>query len=341
MTVSPGNLNGLLNVVVPSADYGGVSFQSVSSSSVTGTTTGVPGAGTTSQETITISAVNNQQNTVTFSLSVLGQAVGQQTFYVLGYAPNSVLLSGSNAMSFFSPVFANDYALLNDDSGVLSTAPIAAGSALSFTTTGSSSVAPGGTPTPTPVPSPTVIVTDTSTHQAVSVTPQAYSGPVAGLQEQYINVSADSLNITTGSPSWFIHSGTGTDAIDVSAGGGNNVLDGSTGSNFLVGGLGNDTFFVDDRSAATDIWDTVTNFHVGDSATVWGVTPQDFGIAWADGQGAAGYTGLTLHATGPGKPNAALTLAAYTTGDLSSGRLTVTYGTDPGSGSPYMLIQAH
>jgi hypothetical protein len=37
---------------------------------------------------------------------------------------------------------------------------------------------------------------------------------------------------------------------------GNNVLDGSTGSNFLVGGSGHDTFFIDDRAATSDIWST-------------------------------------------------------------------------------------
>ena len=45
--------------------------------------------------------------------------------------------------------------------------------------------------------------------------------------------------------------------------GGNNVVDGSTGSNFLVGGTGNDPFFVDDRNAAGAIWSTVSGFHSG------------------------------------------------------------------------------
>jgi Ca2+-binding RTX toxin-like protein len=42
------------------------------------------------------------------------------------------------------------------------------------------------------------------------------------------------------------------------------VLDGGTGSNFLTGGTGNDTFFVDDRALGSVIWDTVNNFHAGD-----------------------------------------------------------------------------
>ena len=68
---------------------------------------------------------------------------------------------------------------------------------------------------------------------------QPYTGPVIGLQEKYINIAADNLNISVGTPNWFIHSGSGTDAISVSSG--VNVLDGGTGSNFLTGGNGADT----------------------------------------------------------------------------------------------------
>ncbi len=119
---------------------------------------------------------------------------------------------------------------------------------------------------------------------------------------------------------------------------GNNVLDGSTGSNFLVGSTGNDTFFVDDRGAPAAIWSTVVNCHAGDSATVWGVSPSDFGLTWMDGQGAAGSTGLTLTATAPGKPTAMLTLAGLASADLTNGKLAINFGTDAASGSNYMLI---
>ena len=119
---------------------------------------------------------------------------------------------------------------------------------------------------------------------------------------------------------------------------GNNVLDGSTGSNFLVGSTWNDTFFVDDRGAPAAIWSTVVNCHAGDSATVWGVSPSDFGLTWMDGQGAAGSTGLTLTATAPGKPTAMLTLAGLASADLTNGKLAINFGTDAASGSNYMLI---
>jgi hypothetical protein len=180
---------------------------------------------------------------------------------------------------------------------------------------------------------------DTTTQQPIAVVANHYSGPVPNVQGEYINITSDNINITASSPNWFIHSGSGMDAIAVSSG--TNVLDGGTGSNFLVGGSGSDTFFVDDRSAPADIWSTVVNFHAGDNATVWGVTPQDFNLSWVDGQGAAGYTGLTLHATAAGKPTASLTLTGYGQVDLADGRLSVGFGTDTASGSTYMLVHAN
>jgi Ca2+-binding RTX toxin-like protein len=186
---------------------------------------------------------------------------------------------------------------------------------------------------------PGLSVLDVTTGRPVTATATAYTGPVAGLQNQYINVTPDNLNISVSTPNWFIHSGAGMDAIAVS--GGINVLDGGTGSNFLTGGTGTDTFFVDDRNAPADIWSTVNNFHTGDAATIWGVTPQDFQLAWADGQGAAGYTGLTAHFTAAGHATASLTLSGYTSADLTNGKLGVVFGTDPASGSPFMYVHAN
>jgi Ca2+-binding RTX toxin-like protein len=187
--------------------------------------------------------------------------------------------------------------------------------------------------------SPGLSVLDTTSGQAVPATAQPSTGPVAGLQEQYINITSDNLIISVSTPNWFVHSGSGTDAI--AANSGTNVLDGGTGSNFLTGGSGTDTFFVDDRGPTADIWSTVVGFHAGDSATIWGVTPQDFGLAFADGQGMAGFTGLTLHATASGKPTASLTLAGFSQADMANGRLSVTFGADTASGSAFMFIHGN
>ena len=96
---------------------------------------------------------------------------------------------------------------------------------------------------------------DTTAGTAAPGLPQAYAGPVSGLQHEYVGITGDHLNIGVSNDNWFIHSGSGDDAITVH--GGTNVLDGGTGSNFLTGGTGRDTFFVDDRAASADIWSTV------------------------------------------------------------------------------------
>ena len=102
--------------------------------------------------------------------------------------------------------------------------------------------------------------------------------------------------------------------------------------------------FIDTRAATADTWSTVLDFHKGDAVTIWGVTPSDTALDWEDGQGAGSFTGLTLHAIEQGKPIASLTLVggrygAYTKADLGNGRLGVSFGTDPASGSSYMHIQ--
>lgn len=169
-----------------------------------------------------------------------------------------------------------------------------------------------------------------------------YTGPASGVQYEYIQITKDNLNITAGLPNVFIHTGDGVDAIDVSKVNGTNVLDGGTSSNFLVGGTdtsGADTFFVDDRRPSGDIWSTVANFHVKDAATIFGITPMSATLDWENGQGAAGFTGLTLHVTTPGAPTASLTLSGYTKGDLTNGRLSTSFGTEP-DGTPYLYIHA-
>jgi Ca2+-binding RTX toxin-like protein len=126
-----------------------------------------------------------------------------------------------------------------------------------------------------------------------------------------------------------------------SAVGGNNVLDGEGGSNFLVGGQGNDTFYVNDLYATVPSWTTILGFHTGDAATVWGLTPDDFKLTWLDGGGAPGYTGLTVYATAANKPEVAVTIAGATLADKNSGHINVQFGhvTDSlGRPQPYMEI---
>jgi hypothetical protein len=194
----------------------------------------------------------------------------------------------------------------------------------------------GSTP-PAGLPGTNFSVLNTTTDRTLQTNGAPYSGPVSGLQWEYIDSATDNLNVTANVPNVFIHTGSGEDAIDVSHAGGNNVLDGSTGSNFLVGGSGDDTFFVDDRSPSADIWSTVANFHAGDAATIFGVTQQGFTTSWVNGQGATGFTGLTLHVTAPGVPTASLTLPGFSTADLSNGRISTSWGTES-DGTPYLYV---
>jgi hypothetical protein len=218
-----------------------------------------------------------------------------------------------------------------------STTPPLAGPTTTDTTT-TPSTGPGTGTTTSTGSSFYFQVTDTSTNANGSTNADPYTGPVVGVQHQYVDLTPDNLLIAATVPNVFIHSGSGSDALSVVSG--TNVLDGGTGSNFLTGGSGTDTFFVDDRGATSDIWSTMVNFHAGDSATVFGITPSTFNIAFADGQGAANFTGLTLHATAVGKATASLTLVGYTSADLNNGRLTISYGTES-DGSTYASIQGH
>lgn len=186
-----------------------------------------------------------------------------------------------------------------------------------------------------------VVVTDQSKSGiTVAVPITLYQGPVAGLNFQYSYTGSDNTNVTATVGNQFVHTGAGTDAIDFRNVIGNNVLDGGTGSNFLVGttnAASHDTFFLDDRSPPADIWSTVVNFHAGDAVTIFGITPTSATVSWVDNQGASGYQGLTAHVVTPGHPEASITLAGLTTADLANGHLSLTYGTEP-DGTPYLYI---
>ncbi len=174
----------------------------------------------------------------------------------------------------------------------------------------------------------------------------AYVGPVAGLSNQLViptdfgTLTNDSLCISAMTPNVFIHSGNSDDAINVSQVNGNNVMDGGGGSNFLVGGSGNDTFYVDARNQTSPIWTTAVNFHSGDFFTEWGIDRSDFHIQNFNDLGAAGYTGLTMIATSPTGQVAAVTLAGYSIADLSNGKLSIHDGFDSNVGGAYLYIHA-
>jgi hypothetical protein len=68
-------------------------------------------------------------------------------------------------------------------------------------------------PPPSSTPPAAIAAFDTSTNQPLGVVGKSYTGPVVGLLNEYIKITADKLNISVSTPNWFIHSGSGDDAI--------------------------------------------------------------------------------------------------------------------------------
>jgi hypothetical protein len=144
--------------------------------------------------------------------------------------------------------------------------------------------------------------------EALQVTGNTYTGPVAGLEYEYIQVTPNNLNLVALSDNSFLRSGDGMDALV--AQGGYNVLDGGMGSNFLTGGTGPDTFFTHVNGGA-DTWSTVVGFQPGlDDLTLWDIAPA-FRVTWTAQQGAAGYQGATFTVPDGAGHSASLTLAGY------------------------------
>ena len=179
---------------------------------------------------------------------------------------------------------------------------------------------------PPPPPGGNFTITDQTTDQQTFASGDPYIGPVAGIDWELIHITPDNINITSHKPNSFIHTGDGQDGIDVSAAGGNNIIDAGTNSNFLTGGSGNDTFYLDDRNPTSNIWSTIQNFHLGDHATIWGVTADDFKLTWLQDQGADGARGLTGVFEEDGQPKVAITLAGFGFAGLRDNTIRIEYG---------------
>ncbi len=170
----------------------------------------------------------------------------------------------------------------------------------------------------------------------------AYSGPVIGLQHQYIWAGNDSVGIAALSNNVFLKGSAGNDALQ--AAGGSNVLDGGGGSNFLTGAAGadggKDTFFVDGRTGTT--WDSIVDFHPGDAMTLFGFQAGQSAFSWTASDGAAGFQGATIHAelNGAGTgANASVTFARIGIADAQS-KFTISTGVTGGVGYLYVAYAA-
>ncbi len=171
--------------------------------------------------------------------------------------------------------------------------------------------------------------------QQTTLVGEQYKGPVSYLQSQLIYDSADPAVIVAQTDNTFIKSFSGFCAIQVA--GGRNVVDAGPGSNFIVGGAGDDTFFLNGSQGAVT-WDTITGFHPGDAVTLFGFHAGTSSFAWTDAEGAAGYTGRTIHAdlAGDGKITASLTFA----GTIAAGTEGYAVTTGTVGGVDYLAVTA-
>jgi hypothetical protein len=196
-------------------------------------------------------------------------------------------------------------------------------------------------------------VTDVSGKEPGTV----YTGPVAGLQYQYLWNSTDAVALKANVNNVFLKGNSSGDALKVT--GGSNVLDGGPGSNFLIGADGtdggNDTFYVDGRGGQVT-WSTIVGFHRGDLATIFGFvagqsdftdisgnyegTPTSNPVhpVYHDNEGTGGFTGATMHSELSGQGtgiNASITFAGIDS--ATAANFATSMGVLPG-GTPYMLI---
>ena len=270
----------------------------------------------TSQLAATFAGLSTTSSIVLANISANGQS-----YQTTGPASGNLVLT-QNGAAVETLAFSGDYAANSFD---VSTATR---NGLPFTTIPASGAAPQR-----------VALTDTTTGVQSADPATYYTGPVASLQWQYIWGSTDNVNMAAEAANMFLHGGSGSDAL--SALSGSNVLDGGGGSNFLVGASGADggadTFFVDGRGGAVT-WSSIVNFHHGDSATIFGFAQGTSTLPALTIDGAAGYTGATIHSelNGAGTGvNGSITFAGISAADAQDvsqgGKFTYTYGTTGGA----------
>ena len=181
------------------------------------------------------------------------------------------------------------------------------------------------TPTPPASNEPYVAYTSNGVGSQAQMVAGGNGGP-SYLQHTYIWDRPDGVAMRADAANSFIHGGSGQDALQVTSG--TNVLDGGTGSNYMVGtvaGAGTDTFFTDARDGIV-VWNTVVNFHQGDAMTLWGFTPGVSSYYWDTSiSGSASAQGATLRANivgGAGRTgdgiDASVTFAGLSIGQAQS-----------------------
>ncbi|MDP9095989.1 MAG: isopeptide-forming domain-containing fimbrial protein [Pseudomonadota bacterium] len=185
---------------------------------------------------------------------------------------------------------------------------------------------------PTYVPFPIsaqTVLTSTATGSSTFSQVQTYAGAIGNVNTQFLYDGDTTLAIVAQQSGMLISSQAQATAVQLQ--GGVNVLDMQKGSSFVVSGTGTDTFLLHaDQALAT--WNTISNFHSGDTAIVYGFNVATSARWWVPSAGAIGYTGATLRfdLDGNGSIDSSLTFAGKTQADVDS--FQIRPGTVGGSG---------
>ena len=174
------------------------------------------------------------------------------------------------------------------------------------------------------------VLTSTATGSSTYALVQTYAGAIDNLNTQFLYDGATTLAIVA-QQNGILISSAAAQATAVQLQGGVNVLDMQHGSSFIVSGTGTDTFLLHADQAMTT-WNTIANFHSGDSAIVYGFTAGTSVRWWDPTAGAVGYTGATLRfdVDGNGSIDSSLTFAGKSLGDTA--RFNIQTGNVGGSG---------
>ncbi|UOA07816.1 Ig-like domain-containing protein [Methylobacter sp. S3L5C] len=297
-------------------------------------------------------AVVNVNDAPTTSLIILASILEHSQARVITQAEllgNAADLDGNNLIATDLSLASSNGTLVDNTDGTWSYTPLLNDvTSVNFTYTITDSVSPtAGTvaATATLAITPVTLTADPVTDLYKSfgndtntyIKPEAYvqnPGQNLDLKYQLIDESPDAIIIGTTSNDFIKLAGTGNKAAN--GAGGNDVLDGSTGSSFLSGGDGLNTFFMDGRATGVT-WSTLTDFDKGqDHATIWGwvkgLSTINAGFTDFNTGGATGYTGLTLHiqnllpdGSASGATNSALnslTLTGHTLAEFGASSLT-------------------
>ena len=158
------------------------------------------------------------------------------------------------------------------------------------------------------------VLTSTATGTSTYAQVETYVGAVDHIGYQFLYDGDTTLAIVAQQSGMLISSMAQATAIQLQ--GGANVLNMLQGSSFLVSGPGDDTIILHADQPQTT-WNTIANFHLGDSITIYGFTAGTSSRWWDAKAGAPGYTGSTLRLdiNGDGQVDSSLTFANQTNAD--------------------------